>query len=568
MQDDDSGSEQQGSWQPPEYVSPWVSASSADDASGDDSESEANDTIAFGPADRAGQGQYTASGQPGYGQPGYGQPGYGQPGYGQPGYGQPGYGSQRYGQPGYGSQGYGQGGYGAWGGGAGGQSPWGGYGAPPPPPSGPRLGRVLAYIAVAALAAGIGAGAAIALNHTASPSSSALAPQGNTNPAGGSGTSPGGSSGEENPFGGNGYVPGSGGTSPGGTGGTGSGSTGGTNSGSGSLSTAQVQALAAKVDPGIVDVVSQLKYNDATAEGTGMIISPSGLVLTNNHVIDEATSVTATLVESGKTYTAEVLGYDSTDDVALLQLEGASGLPTVTLGDSAKAKVGQDVLALGNAGGAGGLPSTAQGTISALDRTIEASDSGADTTETLHGMIETNAPIEEGDSGGPLVTTAGQVIGMDTAASTPSFGQSSDTAVTGFAIPINFAVSIADQIAAGHASTTVHIGLAGFIGITIADASTGCSASEGGFGGFGGGYTPPVSSGAEICEVIPGTPAQSAGLTSGDVITAVNGTAVSSADALTNLLANDRPGEQVTLTYVDTNDSTQNTTVTLTALAR
>src|SRR4029077_10886922 len=134
---------------------------------------------------------------------------------------------------------------------------------------------------------------------------------------------------------------------------------------------------------------------------------------------------------------------------------------TITLGDSDKVKLGDPVLAIGNAQGKGGLPATAQGIINAKNRTIQASDSGARSSETLHGMLQTDAPIQEGDSGGPLVNSAGQVIGIDTAANTGDhhFGQSTTPATTGFAIPINHAISIADQIAAGHASTTVHIGL-------------------------------------------------------------------------------------------------------------
>jgi len=566
MQDNHSGSEQQGSWQPPEYVSPWSEASGG--SAGGDAENASNDTIAFGPSDQAGHAESPAPGasgaptQPQYGQPGYGQPGYGQPGYGQPGYGQQGYGQAGYGQPGYGGPGYAaygqpgygeqgynqppQGGYGPWGGGPG----WGGYGSPPPPPPGSRFGRVLAYVAVAALAAGVGAGAAIALNHSSGPSSSPAA-----------------NGSQQNPFsnGGNnfGQAPNNG-QAPGNQNGNGS---GGTNSGAGSLN---AQALAAKVDPAIVDITSQLKYNNATAEGTGIVISPSGLVLTNNHVIDEATSVSATLVVSGKTYTAKVLGYDSTDDVALLQLQGASGLKAASLGDSSKVKVGQAVLALGNAGGRGGLPSTAQGTVQGLNRTIQASDNGANTQETLHGMIETNAPIQEGDSGGPLVNASAQVIGMDTAANTSGFAPDQSAATAGFAIPINHAISITNQIAAGHASSTVHIGLGGFLGVTAAAASdpSGCQGNGGGFGGGFGGYTPPVSSGALICQVYPGTPAQAGGLTSGDVITSVNGQTVASSDALTSLMAGDHPGDQLSISYVDANGARHQTSVTLSEMAK
>ncbi len=594
MQDNDSGSDQQQGWQPPEYVSPWTTEPGTSGAGSADS-ANSNDTISFGADDSARAGRYDpptepeytqqgsgqldsgqqGSGQPAYGQPGYGQQGYGQqgygqpgygqsaygqgygqPGYGQPGYGQPGYGQQGYGQPGYGQPGYGQPGYGqpyqggyGWSGGpGGGQPPWGAYGTPPPP-HGSRFGRFLAYVAVAALAAGAGAGAAVALNHSSS-----------TPPPSASGNNNAGNGVQQNPFGN--------GSGSNGSNGLGQNpQSGGTSTGSGSLN---ATSLAAKVDPGVVDVTSQLKYNDATAEGTGIVISPSGLVLTNNHVIDEATSISAQLVVSGKTYVASVVGYDSTDDVALLQLQGASGLKTVSLGNSGQVKIGQAVLAIGNAEGRGGLPSTAQGTIQALDRTIEASDSGADTSETLHGMLQTDAPIQEGDSGGPLVTSAGKVIGIDTAANTGdnSFGSQTAPATTGFAIPINHAISIADQIAAGHASTTVHIGLGGFMGISVADASQGCGTSNGSSNPFGGANTAPVNSGALICGVVPGTPANTAGLVEGDVITSVNGQTVTSANALTGLLGGDHPGDRVTIGYVNQNSQQRSTAVTLLPMAK
>ncbi len=547
MRDNDSGSERQSGWQPPEYVSPWASSSGAGGASDSDGAPGSGDTIAFGP----GSGQDPAAGyqQPGHQQPGY-QPAYQQPAYQQPWFGHTVFGQTGFGQPGYGQPGYGagapgapgQGGYGAWTGGPGDQ--WGGYGTPPPP-QGSRFGRFLAYVAVAALAAGVGAGAAIALNHTAGSAPAASSAPASPNPGSGIG---------QNPF--NGGNQGNGfGTAPSG----GQNGTGGTSSGSGSLN---AQALATRVDPGLVDVDAQLGYTGNIAEGTGMIISPSGLVLTNNHVIDQATSVTATLVVTGKTYTAHVVGYDSTDDVALLQLQGTSGLKTVSLGNSSQVKVGQAVLALGNAGGRGGLPSTAQGVINGLNRTIQASDNGANTYETLHGMLETNAPIQEGDSGGPLVNSAGNVIGMDTAANTAGgiVSNYQQLATIGFAIPINHAISIADQIAAGHASATVHIGLGGFIGIDVGDPSSGCP------GGFG--VSSPVSSGALVCEVIPGTPAASAGLAAGDAITSVNGQPVASSGALTKVLAGDHPGDQLSIGYVDANGIRHTTTVTLTEMAR
>jgi len=521
---DDSGSAQQSGWQPPEYVSPWIPVSSA----GDEAQS-GNETISIGAGPT-----YDASGA-GYGE----EPGYGQAGFAQPGYSQQGYGG--YGQP-----------------------PWGGYGAPPPPPP-PRhgLGRALAYLAVAVVAAGAGAGAAIALSNSNSGSPSATAPAGGSTGNGGT---------QFNPFGGSGSAvptsPANGnGNGSNGNGSTGTGNSGGTNSGTGPLN---ASAIAAKVDPGIVDITSELKYSGATAEGTGMIISSSGLVLTNNHVIDQATSVSATLVVSGKSYTARVIGYDSTDDVALLQLVGASGLKTVTLADSGKVKVGLPVLALGNAGGQGGLPSTAQGTIRGVNQSISASDSGAGTTEMLHGMLESNAPIAQGDSGGPLVNGSGQVVGMNTAANATAGYGGQQAATTGFAIPINHAITIANAINAGKASSTVHLGLAGFMGVNVADASSPSKCSTGGGDGFGGigGYSPAVSSGALVCAVSPSSPAATAGLAGGDVITSIDGKTVNSANSLTSLMSGYNPGRHVAIDYVDQNGAKHSTTVTLTEWAR
>ena len=224
------------------------------------------------------------------------------------------------------------------------------------------------------------------------------------------------------------------------------------------------------------------------------------------------------------------------------------------------------MLALGNAGGKGGLPSTAQGTIQALNQSIKASDQGANTTESLHGMLETDAPIQEGDSGGPLVNGSGQVVGMDTAASAGASPGGDTTATQGFAIPINQAISIADEISAGKASTTVHIGLAGFIGVNVGDAA---SPSECGTSQTGGAlFTPAVNSGALVCDVIPNAPAQSAGLVGGDVITSVNGAAVTNAAGLTNQMANAHPGSQLSIVYVSQSGARHTTTVTLTEWAR
>ena len=304
-------------------------------------------------------------------------------------------------------------------------------------------------------------------------------------------------------------------------------------------------AVRKKVDPGLVDIMSNLKYNGETAEGTGMIISASGLVLTNNHVIDGATSVRANLATSSSpSFTAKVLGYDAADDVALLQLQGASGLTPVHFGNSSQVRLGTPVLALGNAEGHGGAK-PAQGIINALDRSIQASDEGSNSTENLNHMLQTNARIEQGDSGGALANNAGQVIGMITAANTSTPGQSSSSGGTlGFAIPINSALAIARQIASGQPSATVHIGLPGFLGVEVATSDSSNpqqqaadEAQAGRNGRTGAGVNScstssqqsgvparvaPIAAGALIVGVLCNSAAQSAGMVPGDVITSVD----------------------------------------------
>ncbi len=210
-------------------------------------------------------------------------------------------------------------------------------------------------------------------------------------------------------------------------------------------------AIAHNVDPGLVDINTDLSYEQEQAAGTGMVLTSNGEVLTNNHVIEGATKISVTDIGNGKTYDADVVGYDRTHDIAVLQLQGASGLQTVNTGDSSSVSVGQGVVGIGNAGGAGGTPSYAGGTVTALNQSITASDEGSGAeSEQLTGLIETNANIQPGDSGGPLVDTNGDVLGMDTAASSNfQFSQGSSSSAQGFSIPINEALSIAKQIERG-----------------------------------------------------------------------------------------------------------------------
>ena len=220
------------------------------------------------------------------------------------------------------------------------------------------------------------------------------------------------------------------------------------------------QDIVAKVKPGLVLINTALQYNSEAAAGTGMVINADGLVLTNNHVIEDSTKITATVTSTGKTYPAQVVGYDQTGDVALIQLQNASGLATVPIGNSSSVKAGDAVVAMGNAEGQGTITAAA-GQVTALNTTITASDeAGSTSSETLHGMIQTNADIVPGDSGGPLASSAG-VIGMDTAGNDAGDQQGP---AAGFAIPINTALSVARQIAAGHASSAVTIGYPPFLG--------------------------------------------------------------------------------------------------------
>jgi S1-C subfamily serine protease len=262
-------------------------------------------------------------------------------------------------------------------------------------------------------------------------------------------------------------------------------------------------------------------------------------------VIEGATKITVTDVATGRTYPATVVGYDRTKDVAVLQID-AHALRTVSLGNSKEVAVGESVVGIGNAGGAGGTPRAVGGVVVALDQSITAADAGNGTTERLSGLIETNADIQPGDSGGPLVTTTGKVIGMDTAASGGSsfFGGTKSTATEGFAIPIDEALSIARQIEAHRASASVHIGPTAFLGVEVATGprTPGAIAPNGGSSGFGG-SSDATTGGVPVVGVVEGSPAAVAGIAAGDAITAIDGTPVTSASQLVTVLDRLRPGE-------------------------
>jgi S1-C subfamily serine protease len=312
--------------------------------------------------------------------------------------------------------------------------------------------------------------------------------------------------------------------------------------------------IASKTDPGLVDINTTVDYGQAEAAGTGMVLTSNGEVLTNNHVIEGATSIKVRDIGNGQTYAAKVVGYSDRDDVAVLQLQGASGLSTVSIGSSSGLAAGQRIVALGNAEGRGGTPAMATGSITGLGAAITAQDEGDGTLEHLSDLIQTNADIEPGDSGGPLLNASGQVIGMDTAASTAN-GQPGTTAAvttTAFAIPISRAITIAGQIEAATSSSTVHIGETAFLGVAVSTQS-----SQGGFG--------QTSEGATIEGVVKDTPAAQIGLASGDTITAIGGHEIAAASDLQGVIEQYHPGDKVTVTWTDQSGQSHSASVTLVA---
>ncbi|MBV8078873.1 MAG: trypsin-like peptidase domain-containing protein [Actinobacteria bacterium] len=310
------------------------------------------------------------------------------------------------------------------------------------------------------------------------------------------------------------------------------------------------------VDPGLVDIDTTLGYQGGAAAGTGIVLTSNGEILTNNHVIRGATKIRVTDIANGHTYSAKVVGYSVANDVAVIQLQGASGLRTAQLSDATKVHVGDPVTAVGNAGGVGGAPSVANGSITGLGRSITASDGEGD-SEQLTGLIETDAALQPGDSGGALVDTSGRVVGMLTAASTGFQFMYQSTASDGYAITINHATSLATQIVAGASSSTVHIGGTPLLGVTIQN-------SDGGFGGFNPYFgDSPATNGAVVASVLSGSPAEHAGLQFGDVITSVDGHAIDSSTTLSSYLLLRQPGKTVTLGWVDQTGSTHRASVTL-----
>lgn len=286
---------------------------------------------------------------------------------------------------------------------------------------------------------------------------------------------------------------------------------------------------------GVVTILTTLYYDDNyEAAGTGMILTSDGEILTNNHVIEGATSIEVTVESTGETYAATVVGSDETADVAVLQLTDASGLDTVEF-DQDGAAVGDTVTSIGNANGTGDLVA-ATGTITQTDQTITVGD--AEDSAKVSNLYEVDADVVSGDSGGPLLDVDGEVIGLVTAASTGTRN------VTGYAIEIAVVLDVVDQIETGVDTETVEIGARAFFGVNLAPELEG-------------------RAGAVVNGVIEGMPAAAAGIVVGDVITAVDGTPVDTGESLSALISAHEPGDTVDVTYTDASGASQTVTVTL-----
>ncbi|MFV0495109.1 S1C family serine protease [Mycobacterium sp.] len=295
--------------------------------------------------------------------------------------------------------------------------------------------------------------------------------------------------------------------------------------------------MVAQVGPQVVNINTRLGYNNAVGAGTGIVIDSDGVVLTNNHVIAGATDISAVSLGDGRTYGVDVLGYDRSHDIAVLHLQGADGLPSAVIGDVVA--VGDPVVAMGNTGGQGGTPRALAGKVLAVDQTVQASDSLTGAEETLTGLIQFDAPIQPGDSGGPVVNGGGQVVGMNTAA-TENFQMSGGG--QGFAIPIGTAMGIADDIRSGTGGPTVHVGPTAFLGLGVVDNN---------------------GSGARVQRVVGHAPASLAGITPGDVITALDDTRIDSATAMSDALIGYHPNDVVTIHWISKLGVPQTERVTL-----
>ncbi|MEV0947158.1 trypsin-like peptidase domain-containing protein [Rhodococcus sp. NPDC049939] len=299
------------------------------------------------------------------------------------------------------------------------------------------------------------------------------------------------------------------------------------------------EEIEARVIPTVVALVADTGLVETA--GTGIVLTPDGVVLTSQHVIDGALDITAVSLGTGAQYVADVLGYDSSRDIAVLQLRGARDLASATLAEDSTVRIGDPVIAVGNADG-GGMPMTTGGFVTDLRQTITARSSTDGSLNRLDGMIEIDAPVRPGDSGGPLVDVTATVVGVNTAGNASSDpSEPAPAQPRSFAVPIATAMTIVDQIRAGRTSATVHIGDTALLGLSVTNHARG----------------------AEVLWVSLGTPADDAGIQIGDVITDFAGVPIRSPDDLRELMIAHHPGDTVEVHWIDEAGRQHTTTITL-----
>lgn len=381
---------------------------------------------------------------------------------------------------------------------------------PPPPPRRPRGSRLLALGAASVLLVGSGAaGAAVAVR--------VLEPDSVSGAEGGVSDLPATSTQDDaetipqtGPFAGRGR---------------------GSAADRGSASSGSAADATAEQSEGIVQISSTL--TNGTGAGTGLVLDPDGTIVTNHHVVVGATSLEVTVVSTGETFTARYVGGDATTDVAVLQLEGASGLTPVDLSEDA-AEIGDEITAVGDAGGDGGTLTASPGTVSALGRDITVQNTDGSSAR-LTDLIQLDAYVVPGDSGGAVLDSDGEVVGMNVAAS------SSTREVTGYAIAISTVASVVAQIESGDTGGDIELGYDGYLGVGLS----------------------PTASTPLVTQVMDGTAAEEAGLAAGDTITGVDGSAVGSGDELRDAIATRSPGDRVQIAWTTRGGEKRSATVTL-----
>lgn len=285
-----------------------------------------------------------------------------------------------------------------------------------------------------------------------------------------------------------------------------------------------------KESSGVVLIDTVVGYGTGEAAGTGLILTSDGLMVTNHHVVQGSTEVEVTDPATDTTYLAEVIGYEPGTDVAVLQLQDASGLATVEL-DTAAVSEGDEVTVIGNSNG-GGVLTSASGEITDTDASITVSGDDGE-PHPLRDLIEVDATVVPGDSGGALLDDDGEVIGMNVAASSDGS--------TGYAIPIPTVVDLADQILSGDDSGAVTLGYGSALGLQVSEQD----------------------GGLVVLGVVDGGAADDAGITAGSVLTELDGTRLDDYDTLSSLLAAKDPGDTAEVTWIDTDGDSHTATATL-----